>query len=202
MLPTRTPQLLKWLYPSLTWDKLVADNLVYLTFDDGPHPEITKYVMDELDKFGFKATFFCIGDNVRKYPETYREILERGHKTGNHTFNHLRGFQTDNKTYFKNTEKCAELVDSNLFRPPHGHLKSSQVSHLKKQYEIIMWSLLAEDWNPKLDVTMKLGQLTKLTQKGDIIVFHDSAKAQKNLEFLLPKYLQFLSENNFTSSLL
>lgn len=201
MLPTRTPQLLKWFYPSLIWDKAVAENSIYLTFDDGPHPSITPYVMDELDKYGFKATFFCIGDNVRKFPETYKEILERGHKTGNHTFNHLRGFQTDNKTYFSNTEKCAELVDSKLFRPPHGHIKSSQVSVLKEHYQIIMWSLLAEDWNPKLDVKMKLEQLKRLTKKGDIVVFHDSEKAKKNLEFLLPQYLQFLRDNNFATLL-
>lgn len=201
MLPTRTPQLLKWFYPSLIWDKTVAENSIYLTFDDGPHPVITPYVLNELDKYGFKATFFCIGDNVRKFPETYREILNRGHLTGNHTFNHLKGFGTDNKRYFENIKKCEELVKSNLFRPPHGHIKSSQVGYLKQHYKIIMWSLLAEDWNPKLDVKMKLEQLKKLTKKGDIVVFHDSEKAKNNLEILLPQYLQFLKDNHFGSLL-
>jgi len=199
LLPTKTPQLLKWLYPSLIWDKPNTEHSIYLTFDDGPHPIITNWVMDELDKYGFKATFFCIGDNVRKYPETYIEIIKRGHKTGNHTFNHLRGFQTNNTNYFNNTEKCAELVESKLFRPPHGHLKPSQVQYLKQQYKIIMWSILAEDWNPKLNVHLKLERLNMDTKSGDIIVFHDSEKAYKNLEFLLPKYLKFLSDNKFNS---
>lgn len=154
-----------------------------------------------MDKYEFKATFFCIGDNVRKYPETYNEILNRGHQTGNHTFNHLRGFETNNKTYFENTEQCAELVKSNLFRPPHGHLKPSQVNYLKKHYKIIMWSLLAEDWNPKLNANWKLERLKKLTKPGDIVVFHDSEKANKNLKFLLPQYFKFLSDNNFKSKL-
>ncbi len=202
MLPTRTPQLLKWIYPSLIWDKPTAEKSIYLTFDDGPHPTITYYVMDELDKFGFKATFFCIGYNVCKYPDIAAEILKRGHHLGNHTYNHLRGFQTKNKTYFNNIEQCAEWVDSKLFRPPHGQLKSSQVRFLKSRYEIIMWSLLAEDWNPSLDVSLKLEKLKNFTRKGDIVVFHDSLKAQKNLEFLLPKYLKFLYENNYSAKLL
>jgi len=201
MLPTRTPQLLKWFYPSLVWDKQVSDNSIFITFDDGPHPEITPWVMDELDKHGFKATFFCIGDNVRKYPETYAQVIERGHHTGNHTFNHLRGFQTDNQVYYENIAQCAELVQSKLFRPPHGHLTPSQVSYIKQHYNIIMWSLLAEDWNPTLDVQLKLDLMTSLTKKGDIVVFHDSLKAQKNLEVLLPQYLNFLKEQNFNSML-
>ena len=202
MLPTRTPQLLKWVYPSLVWDEQVSENSVYITFDDGPHPNITPWVLDELDKFGFKATFFCIGANVSKYPESYSEILKRGHQTGNHTYNHLRGFHTDNTAYYENIEECAQLVNSKLFRPPHGQLTPSQVSFIKQKYKIIMWSLLAEDWNEKLDAESKLQLMKAFTQKGDIVVFHDSDKAQKNLEFLLPKYLEFLAGKGFKSLLL
>ncbi len=158
--------------------------------------------MDILDKYKFKATFFCIGDNIRKFPETYKQILERGHTTGNHTFNHLSGFKTNNESYFENVSKCDALVKSKLLRPPYGHIKSSQIAYLKSHYQIIMWSLLVEDWNPKLDKSRKLELLKSLTREGDIIVFHDSEKARKNLEYLLPLYLDFLKEQGFKSGLL
>ena len=202
MLPTRPPQLLQWFYPSLVWKGPAKEDAVYLTFDDGPHPTLTSWVLDELDKFDFKATFFCIGDNVRKYPETYREILRRGHRTGNHTFNHLKGFQTDTKEYLGNVEACSQLVESDLLRPPYGQIKTSQIRSLKAKYKIVMWSLLAEDWNPKLDPEIKLSALKALTLSGDIIVFHDSEKAMANLEYLLPKYLEFLKEKRFNPALL
>jgi len=197
------PLLLKWLYPSVEWGKPTLENSIYLTFDDGPHPEITPWVMDELEKYGYKATFFCIGDNVRKYPETYQQILERGHLTGNHTFNHLKGFNTTNLAYFENTKACAQLVQSNLFRPPYGYLKPSQISHLqqKQNYKIIMFSIIAEDWNVNLDVFLKLDLLKRQTKPGDIVIFHDSEKAKKNLEILLPAYLEHLNEKDFKSFL-
>ncbi len=157
--------------------------------------------MDELDKYGFKATFFCIGDNVRKYQETYQEILKRGHQTGNHTFNHLKGWQTKNQEYFNNINQCSELVNSTLFRPPYGRIKTSQIMALKEKFQLIMWTLLTEDWNQNLDVNNKLGQLKKRSKSGDIIVFHDSDKSFHNLKFLLPKYLEFLNENKFGSQL-
>ena len=199
MLPTRTPALLRKLFPSLTWSVGRDDKCVYLTFDDGPHPEITPWVMEELDKYGFKATFFCIGDNVRKYPETYQEILNNGHRTGNHTFNHLKGFSTSSPTYFENIQECAQLVKSELYRPPYGQITFSQIKHLSKQYQIIMWSLLVEDWNPKLDQAKKLSLLSSETKSGDIIVFHDSEKAFENLKVILPEYLEFLSNAGFSS---
>jgi peptidoglycan/xylan/chitin deacetylase (PgdA/CDA1 family) len=201
MLPTRTPELLKWLYPSLIWNKPSLKKSIYLTFDDGPHPDITPWVMDELDKYGYKATFFCIGDNVLKFPKIYEQIIERGHFTGNHTFNHLRGFESKNETYFNNILQCDEWVKSKFFRPPHGQLTYSQVKHIKKNYQIVMWTLLAEDWNHNLNVNLKLRKLLKLTKSGDIIVFHDSVKAESNLKFLLPKYLQFLKDNQFEPQL-
>lgn len=201
MLPTKTPQLLKRLYPSLIWDKPPEENGIYLTFDDGPHPDITPWVMDELERHNYKATFFCIGDNVKKFPETYDQILKRGHGVGNHTFNHLKGFRTDNTTYYHNISLCQEHVNSQLFRPPYGYIKRSQIRYLKSLYSIIMWSLLAEDWNPKLNIALKLDLLSRHSKKGDIIVFHDSVKAEKNLKILLPLYLQYLSEKKFNSLL-
>lgn len=157
--------------------------------------------MKELDKYGFKATFFCIGDNVRKFPETYQEILNAGHRTGNHTFNHLRGFSTSSPTYFENIQECAQLVKSELYRPPYGQITFSQIKHLSKQYQIIMWSLLVEDWNPKLDQAKKLSLLSSETKSGDIIVFHDSEKAFENLKVILPAYLEFLKIEGFTAAL-
>lgn len=183
----------------MIWNVKDIEKSIYLTFDDGPHPTITQYVLDLLDKFNFKATFFCIGNNVEKYPEVYNEILKRGHQTANHTFNHQSGFKVGNDKYFENIEKCKEYVKSSYFRPPHGRLRYSQVSFLKDKYKIVMWTLLAEDWNQKMNVQSKLVKLIKNTKTGDIVVFHDSQKAQKNLEFILPGYLKFLSENGFTA---
>ncbi len=174
---------------------------VYITFDDGPHPSITPWVLDQLDIYGYKAIFFCIGANVQKNHELYLEILKRGHQVGNHTFHHLSGFKSNNKNYFNNIQYCSEWVKSELFRPPHGHLNPIQIRYLKKKYRIIMWSLLAEDWNPKLNCKRKIENLKALTKPGDIVVFHDSEKAQKNLEYLLPNYLQYLRDANFQSAL-
>lgn len=183
------------------WHGLITKKSIYITFDDGPHPTITPWVLDQLDKYGFKAVFFCIGANVRKYQKQYLEILARGHQTGNHTLHHISGFKSKNQHYFNNIQGCSELVKSELFRPPHGHLKPSQVSYLKKKYRIIMWSLLAEDWNPNLDCKLKEEKLISSTKPGDIVVFHDSEKAQKNLEILLPNYLKYLSEAKYESAL-
>lgn len=183
----------------MIWNIKTIEKSIFITFDDGPTPVVTPYVLDLLDKFNFKATFFCIGNNVEKFPDIYSEILKRGHQTANHTFNHINGFKSNNSLYFENIKKCSDFVISSYFRPPHGKLKFSQISFLKNKYKIVMWTLLAEDWNNKMNVKLKLAKLIKNTRSGDIIVFHDSLKAQKNLEFLLPNYLKFLSENGFTS---
>lgn len=193
--------MLKALYPSLVWKKDTGLKEIYLTFDDGPHPEVTAWTLDMLDAYHFKATFFCIGHNVQKFPNTYEEILKRGHRTANHTFNHLRGFKTNNQVYFENIQKCRDLVQSRLYRPPHGELTPAQVNFIKKDYDIVMWSLLAEDWNQKLNWKLKLERLKKLSKPGDIIVFHDSAKAEKNLKLLLEPYLQFMSSEGYKSAL-
>ena len=158
--------------------------------------------MDELDKFNLKATFFCVGDNVRKYPETYKTVHTRGHQTGNHTMHHLKGWQTDTELYIQNVENCHDYVDSNLFRPPYGRIKRSQANILRKHYRIIMWTLLACDFEKNLDCHAAITGLKNKTKKGDIVVFHDSVKAEQNLKVLLPQYLQFLNENGFNCALL
>lgn len=187
-------RILPLLFPSCVWK--VKTNLpqVYLTFDDGPHPEITPWVRNQLNDFGFKGTFFCIGDNVSKYPSTYFETLNEGFAVGNHTFNHINGFKYGSNAYMKNIDKCKELVDSKLFRPPYGKLLRSQLLKIKPQYQIIMWSVLAGDFDSKLDTNQAFEALKKNTFPGSIIIFHDSEKAWNNLKILLPKYLQYLKD--------
>ena len=193
----KTPIWLRKWFSSLVWDRPTKEKVLYLTFDDGPIPEVTEYVLEELEKYNAKATFFCIGDNVRKHPEIFKKVVEAGHAVGNHTFNHLKGWNTDNPAYYENVEKCAKLVDSNLFRPPYGRIKKSQYKELGKKYKIIMWSILTWDFLKNLDKDYALKTCVKKTKRGDIVVFHDSIKAQHNMEYLLPKYLKYFSEKGF-----
>ncbi len=183
-------KLLEWQIPN-------DSNTVYLTFDDGPHPEITPWVLNELDKQNAKATFFCVGDNAKKFPETYQHILAAGHQTGNHTMHHLKGWKTIDEIYIDNVEQCAHYVDSILLRPPYGRIKKSQIAKLKNNFRIIMWSLLSCDFEKNLNTAKALEGLKKNTKSGSIVVFHDSVKAEKNLKILLPLYLQFLNEKGF-----
>jgi peptidoglycan/xylan/chitin deacetylase (PgdA/CDA1 family) len=199
---------LKWyykiaeiVYPSLVWRVKNADT-VFLTFDDGPHPEITPWVLDELDKFNHKATFFVVGENADSYPEVIEQILNRGHSIGNHTYNHLSGWKTDAKVYLSNIEKCANgRYENSLFRPPYGKIRSSVIRKLP-DYKIIMWNLLTHDYRRNLDIEKVKSRIERDTQKGDIIVFHDSEKSVENLKSILPNYLQFLDSNNLISKAL
>lgn len=193
----KTPLWLRKLFPTLTWSIPTEEKVLYLTFDDGPIPEITEWTLNELRKYNAKATFFCIGDNVRKYPSVFKKVLEEGHKVGNHTFNHLKGWSTNNNKYYQNIDKCSELVKSDLFRPPFGRIKTSQYKELQKNYKIIMWSILTWDFLKNLDQEWALKTTIEKTMRGDIIVFHDSVKAEHNLKFLLPKYLKYFSEKGF-----
>jgi peptidoglycan/xylan/chitin deacetylase (PgdA/CDA1 family) len=189
-------------FPRFIWHIPSPEKTVYLTFDDGPHPEITPWVLEELEKNEVKATFFCVGDNVRKFPETFRMLKLKGHRIGNHTMHHLKGWNTDTESYIENVEACDAFVDSDLFRPPYGRIKRSQAKLLLPRFKIVMWSLLALDFEKNLDNKKALEGLMKKTRTGDIIVFHDSAKAEKNLRFLLPQYLQFLKEKGFNCAIL
>ena len=185
----KPPGIFKKIYPSLTWDIGVEEKEIFLTFDDGPHPLITPKVLDILDKHNAKAVFFCVGDNVRKYPETYSQILERGHKTGIHTYNHLNGWKTDNKSYLQNIEKSAKYINSNLFRPPYGRISPSQIKILKKKYKIIMWSILTRDYDSAVSKQQCFEITINKTSPGSIVVFHDSEKAEKNMIYALPLFL-------------
>lgn len=191
------PHLLKLFTPSVIWEVKTNENFVYLTFDDGPHPLITPWVLSELETYDAKATFFCVGENVSKYKETFEKFLSFKHSVGNHSFNHLNGWKTKNEIYFDNISKCDEEFKSNLFRPPYGKIKFSQINYLKKKYKIIMWSLLSRDYEQNLDIDEALKVLKKNIRKGSIIVFHDSIKSEKNMKKMLPEILKFLHEKKF-----
>jgi len=187
----------KILYPQLLWSMSAGKKEIFVTFDDGPHPEITPKVLKILEQFGAKATFFCVGHNVEKHQTTYREILKHGHVVGNHTFNHLKGWETTDKAYFDNIEKCRRLVDSQLFRPPHGRIKRSQIKFLKNNYTIVMWSVLSYDFSNKKTGQKCLEITVKQTKPGSIVVFHDSEKAADNMLFALPLFLEHFQNKGF-----
>jgi peptidoglycan/xylan/chitin deacetylase (PgdA/CDA1 family) len=209
----KSPLLLKWFYSDLIWNKPRSEKIVYLTFDDGPIPNVTDFVLNTLKTYDAKATFFCIGDNILKHPAVFERVKNDGHAIGNHTFNHLKGWTTDDETYINNTLKCQELTQTNLFRPPFGRIKKSQVKKLKsvfnsqfpicslqtdnRQLQIVMWDVLSGDFDLNLSPEKCCQNVIKNTQNGSIIVFHDSLKAFKRLQYALPKVLKYLTEKGY-----
>jgi len=191
------PSIFRWLYPQAIWRMNPNEKSIYLTFDDGPIPEITPWVLDLLDTYHIKATFFVVGDNVKKHPAEFQMIVERGHCVGNHTYNHLKGFEHNTATYMANVEKVEEYFTTNLFRPPHGHMGLSQYNALKKSYKIIMWDLVTRDYSKHLDGKQVLENIKKYSRNGSIITFHDSIKAQKNIEYALPLSIEWLLEQGY-----
>ncbi|MDY0903379.1 polysaccharide deacetylase family protein [Pedobacter sp. CFBP9032] len=214
----KSPLLLKWYYPSLLWNKSRTEKVIYLTFDDGPIPNVTDFVLKTLKAFNAKATFFCIGDNIVKHPDVYANVINDGHAIGNHTFNHLKGWKTDDETYIENILKCQALTKSNLFRPPYGRIKKSQIrslqslvlspqsdSRLKIQYSrlnIIMWDVLSGDFDINLSPEKCYQNVIRHTENGSIIVFHDSLKAFDRLAYALPRVLKYFKNKGFTFSTL
>ena len=200
----KTNRLIKRIFSNYVWDIPTVEKKVYLTFDDGPTPEITAWVLNQLKAFDAKATFFCIGDNIRKYPEIFNSILLNGHNIGNHTFNHYNGWKTKTRDYFENVLSCKEAIQQQttdnrqLFRPPYGKIKKSQAKAiLEVGYKIIMWDILSADFDTTITPEKCLENVLKNVAPGSIIVFHDSAKAFKNLEYTLPRTLQFLKDNQY-----
>lgn len=192
------PQIIRYLYPSAIWRMDKDERAVYLTFDDGPIPRVTPWVLDVLDRYGIKATFFMVGDNIRKHPDEFRMVVERGHRIGNHTFNHIRGLSYDINSYLENTEKaCRMMMETNLFRPPHGYMSPKQYAELKKRYKIIMWDLVTRDYNRKFNGEQILQKVKKYARNGSIITFHDSIKSEENLKYALPKAIEWLKEQGY-----
>ena len=193
--PVKTPVLLKKMFPNYIWDISTESNDIYITFDDGPTPDVTDQVLDELKKFDAKATFFVVGENAKKYPKLLKRIEAEGHVLGNHTNNHIKGWKTKTKNYLNNVEKASKIIDSNLFRPPYGQLKPKQGKKLIEEgYNIIMWNVLSLDWDNAISKEACLNNVISKTAKGSIIVFHDSIKASKNMLFALPKALEYFSK--------
>lgn len=201
---TITPPLwLKWLYGrGFLWDIKTTTNEVYITFDDGPVPGVTEWVLDLLKEHNIKATFFCIGSNVVKHPSLYQRVIAEGHTVGNHTFNHVNGLKKSVAEYRRNIEECAKVVDSKLFRPPYGKLRLFQLLNIRKKYTPVMWSVLSADFDPTVTPEQCLANVINHTTRGSIILFHDSIKAENNLRYALPRYLEWLKENGFTTNIL
>ena len=189
--------LIRSFYSSLIWKVNTNEKIIYLTFDDGPIPEITPWVLQQLRDFNAKATFFCIGENVKKNPQIFEQIKSEKHQIGHHTFNHVNGWKTKNEIYFENVEKGNDVAPSHLFRPPYGKLKRSQIQQLKQKYKLIMWDVLTYDFDANTDKEKCLKNILINTGIGSIVVFHDSLKAKKNLYYALPLVLKYFSEKGF-----
>ena len=189
--------------PQLTWTREVADKEVFLTFDDGPHPEITPWVVNELDKVGAKATFFVVGENAHRYFTLVDKMQKSGHRVGNHTHRHIKGWSVSSNVYLEDIANCEDyLTENTIFRPPYGQINFASIPAIRKKYEVIMWDVLSKDYLKRLNVKRALKRIKKATKPGSIIVFHDSAKAETNLKAMLPNYLKFLEEEGYKMSVL
>lgn len=194
----KTPKFVPPLFPNYTWKIPTKDKVLYLTFDDGPVPEVTPWVLDELAKYNAKATFFCVGENVKKYPAIFDHIKRQGHSVGSHTFNHCNGWSTDNVPYYHNVRYAAELVGTELFRPPYGRIKRKQAQFLQRHYQIVMWDVLSGDFDQDLDPVEVAGNVMRNAKKGSIVVFHDSIKSLSNLKGALPMVLKHFTEKGYS----
>lgn len=191
------PKFIKRLFPSFIWDFPQEKDSIFLTFDDGPCPDVTPWVLDQLDKYKAKATFFCIGKNVELYPGIYNEILKRGHRVGNHTYSHVRkGWSLDNDTYVRDVDMARQLISSNLFRPPYARIKRTQAYMLSFRFKIIMWTILSRDYSRSLSGRKCAMNVIPHLYPGCIVVFHDSLKSSKNLKYALPLVLQAAKNRN------
>lgn len=193
----RTPHITSFLYPSLTWSIPGKDKKIYLTFDDGPDPDVTPDVLKLLQSYRAKATFFCVGEKTKQHPGLYRDVLQAGHSTGNHTYNHLNGKTTSLEEYVRNTAKAAELINSNLFRPPYGKFRYRQIRALSRDYQVVMWTVLPGDFDEKASKEKVLNRVLKHTRSGSIVVLHDNARFREKMLFTLEGMLQHFSKKDY-----
>ena len=197
-IPIKTPFVVKELFPNFIWKINTTKKELYLTFDDGPTPEITNWVLKVLSDFNAKATFFCVGKNVEKHPDIFQHIIDQDHTIGNHTHNHIKGWNTKTEDYLTNIEKASGIIPSKLFRPPYGQIKPKQGKKLiSMDYKVVMWNVLPFDWDNKVSEKTCLNNVISNTKNGSIIVFHDSIKASRNMQYCLPKVLEHFSEKGF-----
>ena len=207
--PIKTPLVAKKMFPNYVWDISTNEKTLYLTFDDGPTPEITNWTLNILKTYDAKATFFCIGKNIETHPDIFKNILNEGHAIGNHTQNHIKGWKTKSKDYLKNIAEAEEIIQNqiqnsefriqNMFRPPYGQITPKQGKVLiALGYKIVMWDVISFDWDKTVTPEICLNNVISKATNGSIIVFHDSVKASKNMQFALPKVLEHFSNNDFT----
>lgn len=194
----KTPFFIQNLFPNFTWRIPTVEKVLYLTFDDGPIPELTPWVLEQLKLYNAKATFFCVGDNIGKYPEVFQQVIDADHTIGNHTFNHLNGWATDNIPYFHNVRRGANQSNSLLFRPPYGRLKPKQAQFLQRHYQIVMWDVLSGDFDQKISSVQCLNNVVNNANEGSIVVFHDNLKAEEHLKFVLPRVLEYFARQGYT----
>lgn len=198
MIIEQPPLLYRLLFPEAIWRiKRKHRKVVYLTFDDGPIPEVTPWVLDLLDKYGIKATFFMVGDNVRRHPELLEEVKARGHSYGNHTMHHLQGFKVSRVRYMRDITEAAFYIDSPLFRPPHGLIRWAQAKAIKNHYNIVMYDLVTRDYSKKLNPEQVLANVKRYVRNGSVIVFHDSLKARQNMQQALPQAIEWLKAEGY-----
>ncbi len=200
MLIEHPPRWYRSLFPKAWW-RLPGNEgqkRVFLTFDDGPIPEVTPWVLDLLRHENIKATFFCVADNVRKYPEVFQQVLAGGHHIGNHTYHHLQGLYCSVNRYITDALQAKTLLPTPLFRPPHGHMRWMQYRKLQEQFQVVMWDVVTRDYSSRVTPNQVLHNVERYTQNGSIIVFHDSLKAEKNLRYALPRAINYLKENGYT----
>ncbi|HVZ97497.1 MAG TPA: polysaccharide deacetylase family protein [Chitinophagaceae bacterium] len=196
----KTPPLIRKLYPGCAWTLPAKDKVLFMTFDDGPNNEVTPFVLEELKKFNARATFFCIGKNVRDNFEMYQQVISEGHKVGNHTFNHLNGWKTNDKKYIEDIIEAKKIIDSDIFRPPYGRITRFQLNLLRGEavrLKTVMWDVLSGDFDTKINGENCYLNVIKNAVPGSIIVFHDSVKAKERLEFALPRVLQYFTERGY-----
>ena len=199
MYTTRTPYLVQTVFKQLVWTIPTKDT-IYLTFDDGPTPGVTQWVLETLGGYGAKATFFCVGKNVEEHPEIYKQVLMQGHTVGNHTYHHLNGWKTNKRRYLLDIKKCAKHIDSRLFRPPYGRLRKVHYKEIKDKYSVVMWDVLSGDFDNRISNEKCLKNVVNKVRPGSVVVFHDSLKAENKLRYVLPKVLSVLSERGFVFS--
>lgn len=188
---------LRWLYPRALWRMDRHERAVYLTFDDGPIPEATPFILDVLKEHGVKATFFMVGDNVRKYPDLYQRVLDEGHQVGNHTHNHISGLRRSLHEYSYNVEKANAYIKSNLFRPPHGWMRIPQYALLRRKYKVVMWDLVTRDYSKWMTAENVISNVKRYARNGSIITFHDSLKSIDKLRTALPESIKWLKEQGY-----
>ncbi|WP_029035785.1 polysaccharide deacetylase family protein [Salinimicrobium terrae] len=204
----RIPAIIKWIYPRRIWDGPAGEKVLYLTFDDGPVPQVTPWVLEQLGKYNAKATFFCIGENVERYPEIFRQVIKEGHVVGNHTYSHLNGWKTSVEEYIQNSLQARETMENELpqgtefknplFRPPYGRIKNVQAKRLQQEgFRIVMWSIVSRDYDRTLSPEKCLQNVLNNVRPGSIIVFHDSFKAEKNMKKILPEVLKHYKNSGF-----